>query len=224
MNVASAQAGQSTVDSTIVVAYDGSPGGRAALAWALAEGARRRRPLRLVYVLDPERPVHAPWLRRGDRIEAEFELTRVAVEANHWGRAGMDITSDVREGSPAEVLRALSGAAGIIVVGDRGHSSARPLGSVAQELATHACGTVVIVRRPLRMPDRRPIVVGVDDDPLHQDAVQAAYREAVLRRVGLVAVRTALQIAARDAQLVVVRSAREQLLDQAPCSVMIVRK
>jgi nucleotide-binding universal stress UspA family protein len=185
---------QSTVDTTILVAYDGSRGSRCALAWALAEGARRRRPLKLVYVLDPAcplPPVSNRWPHHDRRTEADLRLARVAAEANNWGRAGLEITTDVWEGAPTNVLRDLSDSAGMIVVGERGHGGFRGLqiGSVALQLATHARSSVVVVRGPLRLPDQRPVVAGLDG-PHHDEVVAAGLAEAALRGVGLVALRS----------------------------------
>jgi len=181
-------------DSPIIVASDGSARSAAAIQWALHEGERRKLPVCLAYVLDPESRrsgLGAAGPVADVRSEAEASMRRLAAEAYDWGRLGIEVTGVVLDGPVARALCHRSSAASMIVVGDRGVGgfTGLRLGSVSLEVAAHAGCPVVVVRGELHVPDRRPVVVGVDDAPEARLAVQFAFEEAAIRGVGLVAVR-----------------------------------
>jgi nucleotide-binding universal stress UspA family protein len=181
-------------DSPIIVAYDGSARAQAAMQWALDEGERRRLPVCLVHVFDPESRLPDPVRARNVAdvcSEAESIVRRLAFEVYDWGRQGIEVTGEVLDGPVARALCERSSAASMIVVGDRGLGgfTGLRLGSVSLEVAAHAACPVVVVRGELHVPSRRPVAVGVDDAPEARLAVQCAFEEAASRCVGLVAVR-----------------------------------
>jgi len=84
---------------------------------------------------------------RDERHLAEVECETVATRLR---QAGLDATSEVREGDPAHeiVASALAHGAGLIVVGTRGQTGLRRLilGSVARNVLLHAPCSVLVVR------------------------------------------------------------------------------
>jgi nucleotide-binding universal stress UspA family protein len=181
-------------DSPIIVAFDGSARAEAAMQWALDEGARRRLPVCLAHVLDPQ--ARLPGLIGARRVTnghsgAESIMRKRAVEAYDWGRLGIDVTSEVLDGLVARALCQRSAAASMIVLGDRGLGGFAGLrvGSVSLEVAAHAACPVVVVRGELHASNRQPVAVGVDDAPEAKLAIRYAFEEAASRGVGLVVVR-----------------------------------
>ena len=102
------------------------------------------------------------------------------------------VRAELAAGSAAHVLCERSKTADMVVVGCRGHSELPGLllGSVAWQVAGHACGRVVVVRGEWRPANQAPgpVVVGADGSPAAQAAVAFAFEEAALRDVPLVAV------------------------------------
>jgi nucleotide-binding universal stress UspA family protein len=79
--------------------------------------------------------------------------------------------------------------AALLVVGDRGNGGlpGLPFGSVGSQVATHARGSVAVVRG--RSEPIGPVMVGVDGDGAAAGAVIGrAFEEAALRGAGLLAV------------------------------------
>jgi nucleotide-binding universal stress UspA family protein len=95
----------------ILVAYNWSPGGRAALAWALREGAYRRHPVRVIHVVEPGSQI-AP-----DVVDARGQLSRVMAEATNLGRVNVNTSSDVVAGSLADHVIRESRSADLLVLG-----------------------------------------------------------------------------------------------------------
>lgn len=137
----------------IVVGIDGSEESKQALAWALAEAARRHTSLRVVCawelpiidyrdyalldMLNPE--VFA------DRARALIDRTLAEVGAD---AGSVEIERVAAEGSAVGALIDASRDADLLVVGSRGHGGfvGLLLGSVSQHCAQHATCPVVIVR------------------------------------------------------------------------------
>ncbi|MBX6748327.1 MAG: universal stress protein [Micromonosporaceae bacterium] len=177
----------------LIVGVDGSPEAERALAWAATEAARRRSELLVVhtydwYELETQTPMGAPFAdevrRRADALVAEAVATARRIAP------GVAVRGQAMLGQAAHTLVTASADGATIVVGNRGRGGVRSLllGSVSQKVAVHAHGPVVIVRgRP--DADLGDIVVGVDGSPQSQHALQAAFEEAVIHDVGLVAVR-----------------------------------
>jgi nucleotide-binding universal stress UspA family protein len=189
-------------DRAVVVGIDGSTSALQAVRWAAAEAVRRNVPLRVVTAF--------AWPM--DRIIArigfdgvEYRETRLDVSRRSLAQA-VEVAAEVLpeervesrlvEGHPIPVLRAESGRAQLLVVGDRGFGAIDGLllGSVAAAMAAHTECPVVLVRtEDGREPvgDRtRPIVVGVDGSPVSEPALAFAFEQADAHGVPLIAVHT----------------------------------
>ncbi len=182
----------------IIVGYDGSQGAKAALRWALDEGATHRFAVHLVYVLErPLRSVPVPPMlgevhAAGQCEHALSTLDRAVTEATSATRVNVEITSAVLDGPPATVLCEQSEGSRMLVLGHRakGGLSGLFIGSVSQAVATHARCPVVVVRHGApTQTNGRPVAVGVDESAQAQYAIGFAIDEAATRGVGLVAVR-----------------------------------
>lgn len=174
----------------IRVGVDGSPANDAALHWAAVEAANRHAELVVVHayewrgfgtrVADPAAAAH-------ERAEA---LVETAVRQAQAFAPGVNARGQAVLGAPGPVLIEGSANAALTVVGGRGHGgfASLLLGSVSQQVATHATRSVVVVRG---RPDVEggTIVVGVDGSPGGEPALAAAFEEAEVRHAGILAVR-----------------------------------
>jgi nucleotide-binding universal stress UspA family protein len=137
---------------TIVVGVDGSPHGIRALRFALAEARLRSCSLKAVSVWDfPPAAYDGGWtpppVDFGNMEENSARmLARSLTEVDAAG-SGVEVTSLVVQGQPAEVLVAEAKDADLLVVGSRGLGGFRGLllGSVGHQVAHHAPCAVVIV-------------------------------------------------------------------------------
>lgn len=180
---------------SIVVGVDGSPNSEAALDWGIAEAVRRERPLHLFSAAMRRYPggeamLTSPELMAAITTEAESAtdalLAAVAAQAR---RVSPDLDVSVQRGLdvPAGALVELSVGADTVVVGRSGHGAVRDavLGSVAQQVATHAQCPVVVVRASDGPAATGGVVVGVDGSALSEVALGYAFEQASWRRVPL---------------------------------------
>lgn len=131
----------------IVVGFDGSANGFAALHWALGFAGDRDVDVSALIAIEI-----APWLqedlvqlRLGDELDAERErLLGLLAEADRAGRARADVT--VRGPKPA--LADAADAADLVVVGARGTGPMVGLGSVSTWLLDASPCPVVVVPDP----------------------------------------------------------------------------
>ncbi|MFP5369538.1 MAG: universal stress protein [Actinomycetes bacterium] len=175
----------------IVVGVDGSPGARAALAWALRAAARRGADLEVVaafpvdlywidaYLLEPEAIGE---LRRDTDQRARAMVAEVRSEPAVTvvpGSAGTVVDVVVLPGGPAENLVQRAESADLLVVGSRGRGSLRStlLGTVALHVSAHAACPVVVVHSPSPAPSGT-VVVGLDNSDHARAALLAAVDEA----------------------------------------------
>lgn len=119
-----AVAGQTAGDGSIVVAYDGSPESRYALAVAYALAARLGTRVQLCGVVEPITPI-GPYIAA---VERDLELPRRASAEAALARAmrqappGVSVTARVASGSAAsELLAAAEDGAQMIVAGSRAY-------------------------------------------------------------------------------------------------------
>ncbi len=132
----------------IVVGVDGSDSARAALDWALGEARLRSGQVRLVsawhYPVVGDAAGRAPDREAfGDHArQANAEALRRAADA------GVEVTGEVTEGHPADVLLQAADGADLLVVGSRGHGgfAGMLLGSVSNHIVQHARCPVLVVR------------------------------------------------------------------------------
>ena len=134
-------------DAPVVVGVDGSTGSTAALQYAAAEAARRRRRLRIIYAGVPstgEAAAHAEELLAEAVHEARSLQPDLAVEGRVLPGPGA-----------AEGLIDASAEAAAVVVGSRGRGgfTGLLLGSVSQAMIHHAhCPVLVIPPRAAATP------------------------------------------------------------------------
>jgi len=133
----------------IVVGVDDSEGARAALRWALLEGARRHVTVTVLHAYH----LDIAWIDRGDierwtameQHSAEVTLGHILEEVT--APPGVDLEVRVVDGLPAEVLIAASETAALLVVGSRGRGGLTGLlfGSVSQRCVERGRCPVVVV-------------------------------------------------------------------------------
>jgi nucleotide-binding universal stress UspA family protein len=177
----------------IIVGVDGGAASRAALRWGAAEAERTGTPLRVLLAYQ--------WRVPGMSVLASADLQRTAQdlanmviqEALAEARSvapNAAVTGAAVPGDPAVVLLGAATAARLLVVGTRGFQgfSAALVGSVSQQVALHASCPVTVVRGHGDL-SAGPVVVGVDDSPTAEPALQQAFDEAQGRNCALTAVR-----------------------------------
>lgn len=171
----------------VVVGVDSTPSSLVAVEWAAAEAVARKASLHIVHSW--VWPHLAPWLTSADRAmkddlaqAGESLLSSYRIAARDAGAT--EITSEVREGAPREVLSALSKQAQLLVVGSHhlGGLARTVLGSTSRAVAGDAsCPTIVVTGR--RGAPRRVerLVVGVSTAPSDEPVLQFAFDYAQQR-------------------------------------------
>ncbi|MCU1537929.1 MAG: universal stress protein [Humibacillus sp.] len=192
----------------IVVGYDGSAGSRLALQWAAETARRHGQRLTLMTTLDLSSTPAFPALDYS-QVKPELENAAKEIVAEGAGLAGSALDPSMVEtqywlGSPASQLVSASKDADLVVVGSRGRGRllAGVLGSTSYAVAAHAHCPVVVVRGQDPEPDgaaapvRHPgpghdVVVGLDDSPSAERALEAAAQVAGREGAALHVVRIA---------------------------------
>jgi nucleotide-binding universal stress UspA family protein len=182
-----------TMDPGIVVGYDGSPGSRLALDWAIETAKRDDRRLTLLHCVgltmtptfrayDPGVQAHAyDELSRGVLAEA------VDVATKTMDRKDVDALSVI--GGAAAELVAASSRADLVVTGSRGHGALAGglLGSTSYAVTAHAHCPAVVVRGDsvLHAGAAHPVVVAFDDSKHAQAALDTAVQIAAAAETSL---------------------------------------
>ncbi|MFI5911873.1 universal stress protein [Dactylosporangium sp. NPDC051541] len=179
----------------IIVGYDGSDASRQAVDWAADEAERTGTQLQIVNTYQVFWPgaYYAAALEPTDaaRKAAEQLVSDVAGQIRARG-SGLDVIGLSIDAPAASTLLDLGDAgARLLVVGSRGAGGLSNLvmGSVSQQVATHAHVPVAVVRGRSAAADG-PVVVGVDGSPSSPDALRLAFEAARGRSTELVAIRT----------------------------------
>jgi nucleotide-binding universal stress UspA family protein len=177
----------------IVVGIDGSEQSRIAVRWAATEARLHDAPLKILTAYPWNGPAEAfGGVAEPPEVIAQ-EADRVAAAAAAEARAlepGIDVLGVTVIGDPVPALLQAGRAAAMLVVGNRGRGGfvSLLLGSVSQQVATHATGPVVVVRGRRETPSG-PVAVGADGSASAQLALAAGFDEAQRRGRGLLAVR-----------------------------------
>lgn len=132
----------------VVVGVDGSDSSMGALDLALEEARLRTGQVHIVTAW--HYPVIGDAAGRAEDHEAFGDHARQAHEKalRHSADAGVDVTGEVTEGHPADVLLRAAHGADLLVVGSRGHGgfTGMLLGSVSNHAVHHAGCPVLVVR------------------------------------------------------------------------------
>lgn len=132
----------------IVVGVDGSDSSLKALDWALDEARLRAGQVHILTAW--HYPVIGDAAGRGEDREVFGETARTIHDAavKKASAAGVQVTGDVVEGHPADVLVKAAAGAGLLVVGSRGHGgfAGMLLGSVSSHAVHQASCPVLVVR------------------------------------------------------------------------------
>lgn len=176
-----------TTSHGIVVGYDGSPGARLALDWAVETAKRDERPLTLLHcvglTMTPTFRAYDP----GVQAQAYDEMSRgVLAEAIEIAAKTLD-RKDIQPlsviGSAAAELVGVSSQADLVVTGSRGHGaiSGGLLGSTSYAVTAHAHCPAVVVRGQavVHAGPSHPVVAAFDDSKNAQKALETAIQVAV---------------------------------------------
>jgi len=174
----------------IVVGVDGSAESDAALRWAAHEAHRHGADLTVL--LAHERGLYEIRTPLEDAYEEDMHriaqaIVDSAVAEVHTITPTVPVRGETTGDAAAAGLIRAGGPDSIVVVGSRGRGgfAGLLLGSVSQQVATHATGPVVVVRDGADRPDG-PVVVGVDESDGTDHALAVAFEEAALRGVPVV--------------------------------------
>lgn len=184
----------------IVCAVDGSDASKTAAKWAANTAVKRGIPLRLVSSYSMPQFLYAegmvPPQELYEDLEAETlekieEAKKVAIDY----MPDVDVSHQIEEGSPIDMLLDLSEQCTMIVMGSRGLGglSGMVMGSVSAAVVSHASCPVVVVREDNAVTEETkygPVVVGVDGSGVSQKAIENAFKEAQARGAELIAVHT----------------------------------
>jgi nucleotide-binding universal stress UspA family protein len=170
--------------------------------WAAGEAWRRRRPLRIVHVLEWN---SGQARESGDGSYVERVWSAAAASTNAAARRardlapGLEVRADTLAGHPAPRLLDLAREADLVVVGHRGSGgfAGLRLGSVGLRVATHASCPVAVVRG--RAAPDGPVVAAVDDTPAADQVLDTAFPAAAGRTAALIVVRAPATPVQRDA-------------------------
>ncbi|MET7423659.1 universal stress protein [Dactylosporangium sp. NPDC005555] len=205
----------------IVVGYDGSDEAGRAVDWAADEAARTRAQLQIVHGYHVSWPgvyydVTAELIEAVERAGEQLVADAAARVREHHD--GLDVVGVAIEAPGAAGLLGVSETAALLVVGNRGAGGVSNLflGSVSQQVATHARTPVVVVRGHCDAVTG-PVVVGVDGSASAEVALRLAFDAAARRSTEVVAIRAyeppSTVLVPRDAAAEVERAALESSLD-----------
>jgi nucleotide-binding universal stress UspA family protein len=170
----------------VVVGVDGSEAARGAVQWAAEEAVRHGRRLKIMHALGL--PQRSAW-----SVDAASVVREAAELARGW-QPTLEVDTALGVGAAGPMLADESRSAPLVVIGCRGPSplTGMVLGSASSHLAFYATGPVLIVHHAERwagpdrpLPERGPVVVGLDASPSAHRALGLAFEEAAARRAPL---------------------------------------
>jgi nucleotide-binding universal stress UspA family protein len=190
----------SVTDPRITVGVDGSAGSTAAVAWAAKLASRRHLQLKIVHGLQIAGLYYGGGMTGigaatlfeavqadGERAIADARALAASVDKD------LVIVTELPNDPPVPMLIDESRHARLLVVGRTGTGGFADMlvGGTAASVVSHAHCPVAVVRgrrEDTAAPETGPVVVGVDGSPNSEQAIAAAFEEASLRGVPLVAV------------------------------------
>ncbi|TDK27942.1 universal stress protein [Arthrobacter crusticola] len=162
----------------LVVGFDGSPAGRAAVEWAARRAGSLGRPVTLVHA------VNEYWMTPqsgsyGAVIAAARDLLEDGVRLCAAAAPGVLVRTHTHSGDVVRVLSDFSEAAEMVVLGsDKSDpASGQLIGAVSQQVAVMSLCPVAVIPVPDGV-ERAGVVVGTDGSPEAVQAVDTAAREA----------------------------------------------
>lgn len=179
----------------VTVCTDGSAAAIGAVRWAMAEAVDRDVPLRIVHVV-PEEVDTDDRPGQSDRFRLETQYAesslRQAVAVIESADNAVKVETEILWGPVESRLIEESSHASMLRLGSVGIGpiARAVLGSTAATVASNAHCPVAIIRRRNEPPRADPqwIVVGVEDRADNEPVIEAALKEARLRRSPLLAV------------------------------------
>lgn len=178
----------------VIVGVDGSEHTDVAVAWAVETAVREQRDLLVVGAYDDTTTYGVAALAYAPDISsllasAAQDAVTGAVEVARRQAPGLSVTGQVVRGRASTVLIENSEAAALVVVGSRGRGSLASViaGSVSSTVAAHAHSPVAVITHPR---PNGPVVVGIDQSPITDHVLTAAFEQAAVRRAGLTVVHT----------------------------------
>jgi nucleotide-binding universal stress UspA family protein len=179
----------------IVVGYDGSDESRRAVDWAADEAERTGAPLQIVHTYQigwPAGSYYRPTAEEAEHVRGRAEQLAADVAASVRARGtGIDVVATVVHAAPATTLLDFGHSGSrLLVVGNRGAGGITNLlmGSVSQQVATHARVPVAVIRGRSATAGG-PVVVGVDGSPATDAALGLAFDAAAALGTHVVAIR-----------------------------------
>ncbi|MDD2817951.1 MAG: universal stress protein [Candidatus Nanopelagicales bacterium] len=177
----------------VVVGFDGSEPSLGAARWAAREAQTRGLGLTVIHATVPPMSSSGAWGPSApislDALDEIRTSAQTSLDAFAATLPSADIQTLVQVGSPTGILLAASESAALIVVGSRGHGGFKELllGSVSQQLVTHADCPVAVIRDD-RVIDATAVVVGVDGSAASHAAVDFAFDYASRHHLRVLAV------------------------------------
>lgn len=175
-----------TTSHGIVVGYDGSPGARLALEWAVESAKRDDRPLTLLHcvglTMTPAFRAYDPGVHAHTYEELSRGVLADAIDVASKQLSRKDVRPLSAVGNASAELVGVSAQADLLVTGSRGHGtiSSGLLGSTSYAVTAHAHCPAVVVRGPsvVHAGPSHPVVVAFDDSKPAQTALQTAIQVA----------------------------------------------
>ncbi|WP_431955831.1 universal stress protein [Nocardia lijiangensis] len=188
-----------SASAAVVVGTDGSPASSHAVAWAAKTASERRRRLIVVhgYDLAATRAVLGSYdVLVPSVVETLREHGHQALESAeriaHEAHPDLEVTTELSDRNPAELLIEQSSTAHLVVLGATpGVGSFAHLGSTLLAVASHGKGRIVVARHNGTQQQLRcsgPVVLGVDGSPVGEPAIEAAFDQACERGAELIVV------------------------------------
>lgn len=173
----------------IVVGIDASELSHGLIDWSVAGAEARNIPVRLVHAIDPA-PFAEPARLAGGYTWPDVgidSLRAAADEALHHAELyaasrapGVEVSTEVHNGSPASVLLRTAGPRDLIAIGSRHLGAVRSalFGSTGAGLLSAAEATFVVVRGERPTAAEPPVVVGVSPSPRSEHVLATAFEHA----------------------------------------------